>query len=391
VNNVAARIMTGLAGGVTAVLAACGSTPAPGAPAAPLAVVEAVPFTAGSYSIAIVNAQGQVEASATATTPSYYSGSWVALTGASDSRVYYEDGNSNIDYLTPNGQRGVAMSITSPAGSAVAFAVAPDGSQVAVSVLQDFAAAAGAAAATAPTVTSHMYLVPMGGGAERSLYNGTSASGGTPLTWPVGWDGSDLVVAQVLPADFGGISGQYPCATAGVGCASQMRTFDPATGAFGPALCAGSGEELSGAPTPAGIACQVGAPPSPEGLAAYTWSGARTAFATGVTLESGNACMLSPDGSQILCPTVIENAETDPQVDPARMFARGGALGSVPSPDNAQVLGWIDAHDVVVATGNLSEGLAVENLTTGRQIPFSVPSTSNRWKWVVAGVLPGAL
>lgn len=45
----------------------------------------------------------------------------------------------------------------------------------------------------------------------------------------------------------------------------------------------------------------------------------------------------------------------------------------------------------MVSTGKLSDGLAVENMTTGEQTPFSLASTTNRWEWAVAGGLPGAL
>jgi hypothetical protein len=53
------------------------------------------------------------------------------LTSTSDSRLYFEDGNTAIDYLTPTGQHGVAFTISRPAGVIVAFAVSPDDTRVA--------------------------------------------------------------------------------------------------------------------------------------------------------------------------------------------------------------------------------------------------------------------
>ena len=116
---------------------------------------------AGPYVLGLVNAAGKVLASVTATTPSDFEAvSDPPLTSTSDSRLYFEDGNTAIDYLTPTGQHGVAFTISQPAGGIVAFAVSPDDTRVAVAILSNWDSIAG-------PYTSHMYLMAMGGGSSR--------------------------------------------------------------------------------------------------------------------------------------------------------------------------------------------------------------------------------
>ena len=180
-------------------------SPTPSAPvvASPLAVVGSENAGIGPYTLGLVNAKGEVVATVTANTPSdYYSvGGDPGITSTSDSRLYYEDGNTNIDYLTSTGQHGVAFTVSRPTGAEVAFAVSPDDTRVAVAVLTNWRSQP---ATEAPPYSSHMYLMAMGGGIQQTLFDGKGTSSTAPLTWPVGWDGDNLVVAQSLPADFSG-------------------------------------------------------------------------------------------------------------------------------------------------------------------------------------------
>ena len=142
-------------------------TPSATVVANPLAVVGSENAGIGPYTLGLVNAQGIVVAAVTANTPSdYYSGGDPAITSTSDSRLYYEDGNTNIDYLTSTGQHGVAFTVNRPSGALVVFAVSPDDSRVAVAVLTNFNG-------EAPPYTSHMYLMAMGGGSSRLSLMGT--------------------------------------------------------------------------------------------------------------------------------------------------------------------------------------------------------------------------
>ncbi len=234
-------------------------SPTPSAPVigSPLAVIGSENVGIGPYTLGLVNAQGTVVAAVTATTPSdYYSGGDPMTTSTSDSRLYYEDGNTNIDYLTSTGQHGVAFTVSRPSGAVVAFAVSPDDSRVAVAVLTNFNG-------DAPPYTSHMYLMAMGGGIQQTLFDGNSKSSTAPLTWPVGWDGANLVVAQSLAGSLFRLwSRDRPLLVGGspsrMFCASQLRVFNPVDRTFGPPLCPMDIGAMTGSPTAAGIACGAG-------------------------------------------------------------------------------------------------------------------------------------
>lgn len=290
--------------------------------------------------------------------------------------MYFEDGNTAIDYLTPTGQRGVALTIARPAGAMVVFAVSPDDTRVAVAILSNWDG-------IAPPYTSHMYLVAMGGGIEQTLFDGTGTSS-SPLTWPIGWDGSNLVVAQSFyEAD---VIGGGPCMSYGTAeatqCASQLRLFNPATRSFGPVLCPDG--TMNGVPTAVAIACTT------SGLQAVSWSGTITSF--GSSIPSSGTCMLSPQGAVIACPSVLVNGGMSAAQDlPAHLFRAGGVAQPILNPGNAQVIGWIDGNDVVVTTGADSQGLAVENIVTGKQIPVSLATGPDDYVYEEYGEIPGGL
>ena len=368
-------------------------SPTPSAPvvANPLAVVGSQNAGIGPYTLGLVNAKGIVVASVTANTPSdYYSVGDPAITSTSDSRLYYEDGNTNIDYLTSTGQHGVAFTVNRPTGAEVAFAVSPDDSRVAVAVLTNFNG-------DAPPYTSHMYLMAMGGGIEQTLFDGNSKSSTAPLTWPMGWDGDNLVVSQTLSAYFTGYSaGTGPCSS-GVDCSSQLRVFNPANKTFAPPLCAGDTEMITiGSPTAAGIACvpaYSGA--NPQELRAVSWSGVITSFGSYIN----GYCMLSPHGAVIACPSDLVEDATGQHTIPAEAFRAGGVVQKIPNPLDFQLIGWLDGNDVVVTTGGSIAmggtfgGLAVENIVTGKRISVSLAKSPNPWSvgWQFLGVIPGAL
>ncbi len=349
----------------------------------------------GPYTLELVNAQGIVAAAVTANPPSdYYWGGDPTIISTSDGRLYYEDGNSNIDYVTSTGKHGIAFTVNRPAGAEVAFAVSPDDSRVAVSILTNFNA-------DAPPYTSHMYLMAMGGGIQQTLFDGTSTSSTAPLTWPVGWDGANLVVAQSLAAYFSGISpGTGPCSS-GADCASQLRVFNPANRTLAPPLCAAGTGAITGTPTAAGIACGAGfeASANTPPLAAVSWSGVVTSFgrsSPGYTSSQdpwGGSCMLSPHGAVIAC----ASDTLDTGTVPAKAFRAGGVVQKIPNPLDFQLLGWLDGNDVVVATGGSISGdtlwgLAVENIVTGKRIPISLSKNPNPFApWQFFGVIPGAL
>jgi hypothetical protein len=375
------------------------TTPIPSPPvvANPLAVVGSENAGIGAYTLGLVNAGGTVVAGVTANTPSdYYSvGGNPSITSTSDSRLYYEDGNNDIDYLTATGQHGVAFTVSRPTGAEVAFAVSPDDTRVAVAVLTNWQDGSGNGGE--PPYTSHMYLMAMGGGIQQTLFDGTGTSSTAPLTWPVGWDGANLVVAQVLPADFTGYTpGTGPCGL-GVDCSSQLRVFNPTNKSFGPPLCAEEGGVKStGSPTAGGIACvPIGTYGDPaKTLESVSWSGVVTSFGTNIP----GGCMLSPQGAVMACPSDLVEDETIHTI-PAHIFRAGGVVQKITNPLDFQLIGWMDGNDVVVTTGgSIAQGgeyggLAVENIVTGRRIAVTLAASPNPFsvRWQFFGVIPGAL
>lgn len=356
---------------------------------APLAVVGSQNAGIGPYALGLVNTQGDVVASVTANTPTVLNGG-VAITSTSDSRLYYEDGNTDIDYLTATGQHGLAFTIKRPSDAVVAFAVSPDDTRVAVAVLYNFFG-------LSPPYTSHMYLMAMGGGIQQTLFDGTGTSSTAPLTWPVGWDGDNLIVAQTLPTDFTGLgAGTNPCST-GVDCSSQLRTFDPADRTFGTPLCIGDdGMQTFGIPNAAGIGCVPaygGA--TPQELRSFSWSGAATNFGTYLT---GN-CMLSPLGDVMACASDLVEDATGVHNISAQAFRAGGVAMSIPDPADFQFMGWVDDQNVVISTGgSIAQGgeyggLAVENIVTGVRIPVTLAVSPNPYsvRWQFMGTIPGGL
>ncbi len=335
---------------------------------------------AGPYVLGLVNAAGKVVASVTATTPSDFGpGNDPSLTSTSDSRLHFEDGNTAIDYLTPTGQHGVAFTVVRPTGAIVTFAVSPDDTRVAVAISSNWNSNS-----IAGPYTSHMYLMAMGGGIEQTLFDGTGTSTTRPLTWPFGWDGNNLVVAQSFY--YSGVIGGGPCGSYASGgavqCADQSRMFNPATHPFEPVLCLGG--TMSGVPSAAVIACIT-----PE-LQAVSWTGAITSF--GSTIPSDVTCMLSPQGAVIECPSALFNGNTSAAQDfPAQFFRAGGAVQPIPNPGNAQIIGWIDGNDVVVTTGTDRHGLAAENIVTGKQIAVSLATGPEDNVYEEYGEIPGGL
>ena len=267
--------------------------------------------------------------------------------------------------------------------------MSPDDSKVAVAVLPNWNGN--------PPYTSHMYVMAMGGGIQQTLFDGTSTRSQEPLTWPVGWDGNNLVVAQSLSEFFSGWPpGNGPCSTSGavasssaLFCASQVRVFNPVDRTFGPILCGGGSQAMVGSPTAAGIICTADA----SEWHAVSWSGVITSFGPNITL----GCLLSPHGAVIACPSAIDSQYNAYKgSNPAQLFRAGGVVQKIPHPDNAQIIGWLDGNDVVVTTGVANTGLAVDNIVTGKQIPFSLPKSPNPFKapwgpWQYFGAVPGGL
>jgi hypothetical protein len=177
-----------------ALAAACGSQP--GAPAAvhsttpapqPAFAVLVKDFlvTGGSqYTISLVGVDGRVAATVKAAKRTLAPGVQVASVNTSGTRAYYLDGDSTLRFIKPDGGRGVATHFQLGPHQAAAFAVTPDDTRIAVSVL-DF---------TQYPVGTHLYVEDLaGGGHHADLFSSTSV-----MEWPAGWHAGRLVLALGL-------------------------------------------------------------------------------------------------------------------------------------------------------------------------------------------------
>ena len=330
------------AGAVGARAAPAGTPPPPG----PAAVLEqlASPTT---YTIGLVFADGRSAGPVTAglRTVSSTAGAAAAMPvfSASDSRVYYLDGDNEVRFLDRYGARGSATRVPGGSHSQSAFAVSPDDRRIAVAVVDD----------SATPSTTRLYVDDLAGsGGQVDLPVAAGAR-----VWPVGWHGGELVLAmgsaptQSLAGNPYGTFGGYELVDATTGSRLGTLACDPA-----------------GVLTPAGTACLVGGTP----LTVQDFAG-RTRSLLGA-LHSVVTAAESPDGARVAFCCVSGQLQLWD-------VAEGSvtALGSAGSPD----YGWIDATHLLVSDAPGQRPRAVD-VTTGASLPAAGQGR-------VVGMVPGGL
>lgn len=194
-----------------------------------------------NYSLAIVGADGKVAATATAAPRSglQCSGAGPILpfptVSASDSRLYYLDGNTAVKFLRPDGTLGTATTIPGDGSIGSTFAVSPDDKRIAV-VATDYGK---------NPVSYRIYVEDtVGGGNHVDIF---SASGST-VPWAMGWHAGQLVL---------GIAGS--CTQGGgpfVGFVHEYHLVDPTTAVRSATLGSAAGCPTVSPPSPAGVLCQ---------------------------------------------------------------------------------------------------------------------------------------
>jgi hypothetical protein len=326
---------------------------------------------AGSvYDVALVGLDGKVAARARAArrgtvhTPGSGPGA-AALelpqVSASDTHVYYLDGDSTVRFLAPDGSTGVAAHVMGTPTAHAAFSVSPDDKRLAVSVL-DYSGS---------PVRERLYVRQLAGGSQAELFSSTSQ-----YVWPVGWRGDQLVLAALS---------QPPYSQQGVSWnpydAPSYHLVDPATGNRTASL--GSGEQQVGG-------CQPTGPLSAAGSACFSvqgstgcldllgWSGRSTP--TGVCAPSQDVGVgsLDPTGSRI--------ARCCDASHHVLVWRRGAtvqatSLSGFPSDWDC----WLDAqHLLSGAALDAQPKPALINLATGATVAVAA-------KGFCGGVLPGDL
>jgi hypothetical protein len=266
-----------------------------------------------TYTINLVGVDGKVAATATGRKRSKPAGILVQMSSvsASNTRLYYLDGDSSVMFLRPDGTSGAATTISVDSNSAAAFAVSPDDSRIAVAVI------------TFPYPAKTRIFVEdlAGGGHHVDLF-----SSGTVLEWPVGWHQGHLVIAV-------GINAAPQNAFDGfIYAFSGYHVADASTGTRLATVC--DGYSASTPPVAAGTVCDN----YPKFLVS-DWSGTtRPAPAD----QGCNGGALSPDGS------MVADCQGNPAV--VTLVVLDGT--QIATPFSGTPLGWIDSTHLVLSASN---------------------------------------
>jgi len=340
------------------------STPVP-APSGPFAVAVTNSSRQGAtYQVLLIDLSGNIVTRAVAKLPLIKPNQSIQppLLSASNSLVYYLDGDTDIHSLSTSGSTTVVKSVAAGSKSILTFAVSPDDQRIAVALMnQD----------SDPTKSSgDGYVEDLAdGNHHQSLWMNTAADS---LRWPVGWHGSKLV------DDIGQCGGYYgQSAGAQLPSACSYHVVDSNTGSRTATLCetpatqSASGSDyysVDGLPTPAGVACaenayQAGT--SQQTLSWDDWSGTEHTFATSQqttgpsSITVGN-CSLDVTGSRMACGDNSSGALTLLTPD-GKTHSLGRKYG---------ILGWMDDGHLFVQVDPST--LGVVNVDSGAltSIPF---------------------
>jgi hypothetical protein len=296
-----------------------------------------------TYSVSLVGLDGRVAATATgAKRNNPHTLIQMPNISASDSRLYYLDGESRVMFLRPDGATGLATTLPVDSNSSAVFAVSPDDKRIAVAIL------------TFPyPAKTRIYVEDLANGANHvELF-----SSSTVIEWPVGWHQGHLVLGV-------GINAQPQNAWDGFVYGYRgYHVADPATGDRLATIC--DGYDASGPPVPAGTVC-VNYPK----YEVSDWSGTTRPIPQDAGCGGG---ALSPDGA------LIADCQGNPRT--AALVARDGTVTSTPYP--ADELGWIDATHVVIHL-DADSSLSIMDTHTQSIAPVQAHG-------FFAGVVPGSL
>jgi hypothetical protein len=114
---------------------------------------------------------------------------------ASDTKVYYRDGNTNIKSLTPEGQTAKVTTVPGSATKVSFFSVSPDDTQIAV-LVEDLS--------PATTIKLSLYVEDLTGHTNHKVIftNTIPKYKNADTLWPMGWHNGLLVLAVWPPCTF---------------------------------------------------------------------------------------------------------------------------------------------------------------------------------------------
>lgn len=225
--------------------ASAGATPTPTPSAGPFAVTEQEQSN-GTYVVGLVSDAGVMVASATAAGRSAAYPRIGPTVSSSNDLAYYLDGDVALHSLSPSGANNVVANLPAGDGTEAVFAVSPDDGRIAVALLTY-----GPIPASPPPGVFHadykgmtLYVSDLDGSNRTNLF-----SSSTVAEWPVGWHGSDLVIAVSLPQVPGLGRDPFPYFAFGGYHVADL------TGKRVASLCPTSEGSADGMPTPDGVLC----------------------------------------------------------------------------------------------------------------------------------------
>lgn len=299
---------------------------------------------APNYTVSLIGVDGRVVASASPHTRSHPAGVLVQMpnVSASDTRLYFLDGDSPVKSLNRDGTTGTATTIPLDGNSTAVFSVSPDDSRIAVAVI------------TFPyPARTRIYVEDLsGGGHHVDIF-----SSSTVLEWPAGWHDGHVVIAVGLNAQPQNAGEWFNYGYRG------YHVADATTGARLATVC--DGFDASAPPEPAGTVC-VNYPT----YLVSDWSGVSRSIPEDAGCGGG---ALSPDGS------LIADCQGNPRT--VSLLARDGSMK--PTSIQATPVGWIDSHHLVVRVDSNSS-LSVVNVPSLAITPIATQG-------FFAGSIPGGL
>jgi hypothetical protein len=278
----------------------------------------------------------------------------------SNSAVYYLDGDAALMRLRPGGSPEHVRDLPGTASVPAAFAVSPDDRRIAIALLT-YDAKVGSSYRG-----MKLYVEDLDGSHHVDLF-----ASSTVAEWPVGWHGTDLVIAVDVTGSTarGGSLTPYPYfALGGIHVADSMTGIRKAT------LCGGL--PAVGLGTPDGILCAKGngiGPTivTPVPMTHSDWSGKETPIDLSCIYGG-----LQPNGKVIACDT-FKGVE----------LSGAGSKQTLPAPsvgpDPYTFVCWVGHDHLLLETRWI--GATLLDVRTG-----ATQTIDTRADWI-AGAIPGAL
>ena len=276
---------------------------------------------------------------------------------ASDTKVYYRDGNTKIKFLTPEGETGDVTTVPGSATKVSFFSVSPDDTRIAV-LVEDLS--------PVTTIKLSLYVEDLTGHTNHSVIftNTVPKYKNATTLWPMGWHNGLLALAVFPPCTFepaGLVPIEWHVANA-VTAVRVARIGNPCIPSYWP--------------SPAGLAC---VDLSKNQASRYDWAGNLTGGATaqGSEFQSG----LSPSGRSIFL-TPGQGIGAPPASTRIVVLGTGG--GSSVTGHSACL--WIDEDHLLAPDAVIAFPSSTATTATVASTVTALPASG-----LCAGRFPGGL